>query len=141
MQALIQQLGLDDSLTILGQKERQEVAAILARSDIFVHLVRYEEALGGVILEAMASRVPVVAFNRGGIAECFTNATAGFLAPAGDVAAAAQHVLQLVDDPALRRSMGAAAAREVAARFAAGPFFSAMAAVYGLPEAGTHAAA
>ena len=47
---------------------------LLARTAVFAHLPNYQEGLGGVLLEALAMEVPVVAFDCGGIGECFTNA-------------------------------------------------------------------
>jgi len=105
------------SITVLGQVRHEEIPSILSDSDIFVHLPRCQEGLGGVILEAMAMGLPVVAFDSGGVRECFRDTTDGFLVKQFDVGAAAKSVVRLAQDPGLRKAMGAAAQEYVRANF------------------------
>jgi glycosyltransferase involved in cell wall biosynthesis len=69
-----------------------------------------------VVLEAMASEVPVVGSTVGGIQEQVTAET-GLLAGEEDPAAFAEAILTLARDPDRRRAMGEAARRRVAENF------------------------
>jgi len=66
------------------------------------------ETFGRVSVEAQAAGVPVLASDIGGIPETLDAGVTGLLLPPGDVAAWREAILKLCD-PALRRSMGAAA--------------------------------
>lgn len=62
-----------------------------------------------VVLQALASGVPVVATRVGGVPEIVRDGVDGLLVPPGDPAAVAEAVGTLLDDPARRARMGAAA--------------------------------
>jgi glycosyltransferase involved in cell wall biosynthesis len=70
------------------------------------------ESLSNVILEAMAARLPVVAYNVGGNAELLANSPAnskderGFLIAPADENSFAHAVEKLLADPALRERLG-----------------------------------
>jgi colanic acid/amylovoran biosynthesis glycosyltransferase len=59
-----------------------------------------------VIMEAMAAGLPVVSTSVGGIPEMVIQNEAGFLVPAGDVAALAGAIERLIDDIGLARRFG-----------------------------------
>lgn len=105
--------GVDDRVVYLGKQE--SVAEILACADLFL-LPSDNEAFGLVALEALACGVPVVASNVGGLPE-FVVEPAGVLRPVGDVDGMAAAGLSLLEDE--RWAEASAAARDVAARFAA----------------------
>ena len=65
------------------------------------------EGLGRVVWEAMASGLPVVASNVGGIPELVENGKTGFLVPPGDEEAFAKRILWLFENPAEALQMGA----------------------------------
>jgi glycosyltransferase involved in cell wall biosynthesis len=77
------------------------------------------EGLPNVVLEAMAAGVPVVASAHAGIPEAVAHQGTGLLVPPGEAAALAGALRQLVEDPALRRSLGARARDAAAERFCA----------------------
>lgn len=83
-------------------------AAALIQADVVVNLSRFQESFGRVVLEAMAARRPVVCYAWGALPELVVDGETGFLVPYGDVSAAAERVLALSRDPALRRMMGEA---------------------------------
>jgi glycosyltransferase involved in cell wall biosynthesis len=73
--------------------------------DCVMHL-SYREALSRVLPQALAAGKPVIAYDFDGADEiCLENQT-GFLVRTGDVATAAQRLLQLAGDPALRDKFG-----------------------------------
>jgi glycosyltransferase involved in cell wall biosynthesis len=70
------------------------------------------DGLPNVILEAMASGLPVVASGISGIPLAVEDGRTGLLVPEGDAAALAAAVLRLLADPDERRAMGAAGRRK-----------------------------
>mmetsp|Transcript_39466 Transcript_39466/g.127722 ORF Transcript_39466/g.127722 Transcript_39466/m.127722 type:complete len:138 (-) Transcript_39466:113-526(-) len=70
------------------------------------------ETLGFVVLEAMASGVPAVAADAGGLSSLVADGETGLLFTPGDGADLAAKVGRLIDDPRLRREMGRAACAE-----------------------------
>lgn len=75
------------------------------------------EGLGMVFLEAQASAVPVVSFDSGGVSEAVEHGVTGLLAPPGDDAALAVHILQLLQNPAARHEMGRAGRARIEEHF------------------------
>jgi len=130
VKTLIASLGLGGMVTILDPTPHEQVPRILARSAIFVHAPNWQEGLGGAVLEAMSMEVPVVAFNCGGVAECFTNELSGFLIAQGDVTAAVARIIELLDNTELRKKMGTQARQELLSKFSYQRHFPAVEAVY-----------
>jgi glycosyltransferase involved in cell wall biosynthesis len=124
VRALIETLGLSRCVHILDQVSHETVPAILARASVYAHLPNWQEGFGGAIVEAMAMRVPVVAFDCGGVAEIFTSGKSGFLVPRMDLAAAAGHVIALLEDDGLRARMGLSARDESIGKFSYRKHFS-----------------
>jgi len=90
-----QELGILDRINFVGIVDR--VAPLLARADLFL-LPSSTESFGLVALEAMASGVPVIASDVGGIPEVVKHGETGFLAPVGDVDAMASYAIELLRD-------------------------------------------
>lgn len=68
------------------------------------------ETLGFVVLEAMASALPVVAVNAGGLPDIIDNGNNGYLvANDEDMIEFSDRVRQLIDDPSRRAELGAQA--------------------------------
>lgn len=102
-------------VTLLGYRSQSEVAAMLAQTDVFV-LPSFAEGVPVVLMEALASGVPVVTTQIAGIPELVTPETGVLVAP-GDVGALADAMATLLDDPQRRRSMGSAGRSRVAADY------------------------
>ena len=89
-------------VTFLGVLDRQRVLPQLYASvDAFV-LTSLTETLGLVVLEAMASGLPVIATPAGGVAEHLRHGENGLAYPPGDVREMAHAMVRLVMNPALR---------------------------------------
>lgn len=88
-----------------GFLEEQELAAHYASADLFV-FPSTTETFGNVILEAMASSLPVVAFDDAAARFLIRHKENGMLAPCADLAAFELHIDALVRDPMLRKRQG-----------------------------------
>jgi N-acetyl-alpha-D-glucosaminyl L-malate synthase BshA len=102
---LAQKLGVLDRVRFLGNQ--MDVAGLMGCGDVFL-LPSQTESFGLAPLEAMASEMPVVASDAGGIPEVVTHGEVGFLAPVGDVEAMAAHAIELGLSAELRERMGRA---------------------------------
>ncbi len=112
------EMGLDQAVWTLGR--RSDIPEILAAADLSV-LCSYAmvETFPNSVLEAMASRRPVVCTDVGSIDEQVVEGVNGFLIAEGDHEALADRILRLVKDPARARQMGQAAREAVEAQFSA----------------------
>jgi glycosyltransferase involved in cell wall biosynthesis len=114
LEARVAQLGLRDSVQILGRVEHEKVPELIRTFDVMVMPSVYEsETFGVAAIEASASGVPVVASRVGGVPEAVIHETTGLLVPPRDVDALAAACIAMVDDPAKRRAMGLAGRRFV----------------------------
>jgi glycosyltransferase involved in cell wall biosynthesis len=104
IESLIGELGLATHVTLTGF--RRDVAQILAVTDIFVLATDLWEGLPITILEAMASGVPVVASDVGGIREEIVHQQTGIVVPARNTRVLSQSLLELLSDGEKARSMG-----------------------------------
>jgi glycosyltransferase involved in cell wall biosynthesis len=109
--------GLREHITWTGQIDDPFAEGVFAAADVVCQLSRWEEAFGWVIAEGMACDKPIVATRVGGIPEIVEDGTSGFLVARGDVAAAAERILALLDDATLRERMGRAGRQIVEERF------------------------
>ncbi len=89
---------------------------LLSASDVVVCASRFE-SFGMVLVEAMASGVPVVSTRVGGPAETIVDGETGYLLPPGRPDLIAARVLDLLADADLRRRMGTAGRERVRAHF------------------------
>lgn len=96
-------------IRFLGNLERRIVLPLLyASADAFVYSSE-TETLGLVILEAMASGVPVIATPAGGIAANLRHEQNGLAFPPGDAKAMAEAMARIVTDSALRKRLATGA--------------------------------
>jgi glycosyltransferase involved in cell wall biosynthesis len=103
-------------VVFLGTLDRErELPSLYASCDVFA-FASLTETLGLVVLEAMASGLPVVATPALGVAETLRDDANGIAVPPRDPDAMAQAMARLVDDVA-RRSRLAAGALATAAEF------------------------
>ena len=105
VRSLIESHGLSDRVEVHGL--RSDVAERLAESQVLV-LISHWEGLPRSILEAMRAGLPVVASDVGGVREAVVEGETGYLVPRGDVGVLAERLAALLDDPALRKTMGQA---------------------------------
>ena len=90
-----QKLGILDKVIFFGRSN--EIDKILCFSDLFL-LPSETESFGLAALEAMASGVPVISSNTGGIPEVNINGVSGFLSNVGDVNDMTKNALYILSD-------------------------------------------
>ncbi len=113
---LVKQTHVEDIVFFLGFRE--DVPQILASLDLFV-LSSYLEGMGSSILDAMASRLPVVATKAGGIPEVVVNGETGLLVPPRSPTALAKAILKIYEDRELGSRLGQKGYEVVHERFSA----------------------
>ncbi|TWT68887.1 putative glycosyltransferase EpsF [Crateriforma conspicua] len=112
IESLADQLGVADRIHLLGT--RHDTQRIVAGLDLFT-LCSLNEASPVSILEALACQVAVVSTDVGSIGETVIEGETGMLVPSEDVDAYAAAIGRLIDDPAMRESMGTAGRKRVLA--------------------------
>ncbi|MES1943260.1 glycosyltransferase [Salinisphaera sp. PC39] len=103
-----------DTPGVIFAGRTDNVGDYLAAFDIFAY-PSLHEGLGSALLDAMQAGLPIAATRVGGIPELVTDGDNGLLAEPGDPAGLAHILERLVRDPALRRRLGEAGRRRVAA--------------------------
>lgn len=104
-----------EGTTFTGYLEGEALAEAYAAADLFV-FPSHTETFGNVVLEALASGLPVVAPARGGVTDIVRPGRTGELVRAGDAEAFAVAVLELLADEGQRLRMAAAARQEALGR-------------------------
>ena len=92
---LCRKLGLGKQVKFLGKLKAIE--QMLSIADVFI-LPSETESFGLVALEAMASKVPVISTNSGGLSEVNIDGKTGYLSNVGDVDKMAKDTLSLLAD-------------------------------------------
>lgn len=115
-------LGIAERVRWHGGQPQDRVIERLQAADLFCLPARIAEdgdrdGLPNVLLEAMASALPVIATPISAIPEAVEDGQTGLLVPPENADALALAILRLARDPALRVRLGAAGRRLVVARF------------------------
>jgi len=119
--------GLTGRVRFLGYRE--DIPAVLASSDLFVLTSRSEACPNGA-MEAMAAGLPVIATGVGGLLDLVEDGRTGVLVPPDQPRALAAAIESLVAAPARAAALGAAARREIAARYSFDGMVGAFEALY-----------
>lgn len=102
-------------VNFFGGLTREETLKILATSDIFVMISKWE-GLPITILEAMSAGLPIIASDVGGINEAITD-DCGMLVRVGDIAGLLSALENLINNKTLRRQLGEIAAIRAREKF------------------------
>ena len=112
LEKLAAELGVADSVRFTGAVPWEELPAHYGAGDVFAMPCRTRrggldvEGLGIVYLEASATGLPVVAGDSGGAPDAVLDGETGWVVPGGSPQDAAERIVTLLGDPALRRRMG-----------------------------------
>ncbi|OBX26538.1 N-acetyl-alpha-D-glucosaminyl L-malate synthase BshA [Gelidibacter algens] len=111
---LCEKLGIEDKVVFFGNSN--EIDKILCFSDLFL-LPSQTESFGLAALEAMASGVPVISSNTGGIPEVNIEGVSGFLSNVSDVEDMSKNAIHILSDEDRLQTFKLNATKE-AAKFA-----------------------
>ncbi len=121
LRARCRELRLTDRVHFAGHLPEDQLPAAYQAADVFVlpsHLP--SEAFGLVLVEAMASGLPVICTELGtGTSEVIRHDETGLVVPPADPSALALALERLLADPALRQRLGAAGRQRAQAEFSA----------------------
>ncbi len=101
--AILQAWKEDPRVILTGRRE--DLPSLYSAMDVFV-LPSYREGLPGVVLEASAMELPVVATAVTGCVDAVVDGVTGTLVPPRDVPALTQALERYLSDPALRHRHG-----------------------------------
>lgn len=128
LKALIVELGLGGDVLLTGEMADPKPA--YAAMDVFVLPSAQPEPFGGVVLEAMAMRRPVIATAIGGSVDQVEDGVTGWLVPPGDPERLADKLAGLLRDEPLRRRMGESGRARLEERFSVEPMVDRIEQVY-----------
>lgn len=103
--------------TLIWPGARQDIATILAASDIFVLPSAYREGIPRVLLEAASMGLPIVTTDSPGCNEVVDHGENGLLVPIGNPPALRRAIQVLIDEPTLRVRFGRISRQRALERF------------------------
>lgn len=104
LESRIQELGIGAFVNLTGKVDDNTLNALYCRSDLFVSLSLHE-GFGMPLIEAMAHGLPVLAYDAPDSNVAHTLESAGLLLDNVDPHQVAATIAQIMENPALRRSM------------------------------------
>lgn len=107
-------LGLGHCIHMAGLQS--DICRVYASLDLVVS-TSYSEGMPLAMIEAMASGLPIVATNVGGVIDIVEVGRTGLLNSVGDVIGMANSVVTLMSDEPMRLSMGKAARKRIVKKF------------------------
>ncbi len=125
---LARSLGVADRVRFVGF--RDDVDNVYGAADVVAVPSTAPDPLPGAAVEAAAAGCAVLASAHGGLPEIIRDGETGRLVAPGDPAALARAARELLDDPAERRRLGAAAAADVRERYAPSQLLAAIQSLY-----------
>jgi glycosyltransferase involved in cell wall biosynthesis len=122
IRSLIKQLNLVETVVLPGAVTQEELRQIYARATVFalpcqVTASGDRDGIPNVLVEAMAMELPVVSTDISGIPELIDHRANGLLIPQKDAVALAAAIEELLNDAALRQTLGKAARAKVRRSF------------------------
>jgi glycosyltransferase involved in cell wall biosynthesis len=122
-------LNISSNVHFLGT--RSDIANVLKASDIFCHCAPFEP-FGIVAIEAMATGLPVIVPQSGGVAEIVETDVTGLTYPALDVSSLSNAIITLAEDKERRARMGQQAHIDINRRFAVHGYVQSLYQLYGV---------
>ena len=112
----VEDLNLEPEVELLGSLPSAEVLQRLRNADLFV-LSSHEEGISNSVLEAMATGLPIMTTNAGGMGEAVSDGIEGYVVPIRDIPLMADRLGRLLTDVGQRERMGRAARSKAEAEF------------------------
>lgn len=121
LEKLAKDLNISSKVNFYGYINRESLYSVYKSADVFVlptiTIYGQTEGLGVVLLEAMASGVPVIGSNTGGITDIIEDGVNGLLVPEGDPQALADAIIRILENPDLAERFRKAGLETVRDRF------------------------
>lgn len=102
----VKKQNLQDKIILAGKIQHNDIPKIYNSSDIIVFPSLWEEPFGGITLEAMASKLPVLGSSIGGIKDTILDKKTGFLIKPGNAREWKTKLELLIKNKELRKKMG-----------------------------------
>jgi glycosyltransferase involved in cell wall biosynthesis len=112
LQTLAVDLGVADAVRFPGRLDRDAMAALYREADVVLNPSTVDN-MPNSVLEALASAVPVVSTNVGGVPYIVQDGMTALLVAPGSPEAMAAATLRLLDNPTLSTALSAAGLKEV----------------------------
>lgn len=129
LRAQAARLGIADRVVMAGRVPPERVPDYIQAMDVVVH-TSLREGIARVLPQAGAVGKPVVTFDLDGAPEVIRDGVSGYLVPPLDVNRIANQTVELLRDPARRRSFGEAGRAFAAAHFSVDRMVERIIAVY-----------
>jgi len=113
LRTIIKALDLHNNIIVEENATRDRLIKLYQRANVFLMPSVFGEAFGVVLLEAMASKTPVVAIKQGGIGEVIRDGVTGFLVNRYDIGTMVEKILTLLKNPDLAREITCKAFEDV----------------------------
>jgi glycosyltransferase involved in cell wall biosynthesis len=101
LKSLVQELGVEKSVVFIGRLPDEQLVRVYKMADVFV-LPSELEAFGIVVIEAMASGLPVVVSNMGGMKNIVQDGKNGLLFTTRNSRQLGEKIISLLNDEELR---------------------------------------
>ena len=113
---ILKKMGIEDKVHVYGYVSEEEKKRLINENDIFI-LTSYQEGFGIVVIEAMATGMPVISTRCGGVEDIIEDGVNGFLVDKDDDEKMANIILKLKSNPELRKKISRNAYKTVKEKF------------------------
>jgi len=115
-------LGIDGSISFSGFLDQTALQALIREAHLFIHPSQTgtdgnREGVPNAMLEAMATGMPVLATEHGGIPEAVEHGRSGLLVPEKDTARLTRETLKLLNTPGLYQELSTGARQAIESAF------------------------
>jgi glycosyltransferase involved in cell wall biosynthesis len=112
LEQLVRERQLTGSVFFEGSVNQDDIRGFYEAADVFA-LASFAEGIPVVLMEAMSMEIPCIATCINGIPELIRDGIDGLLVPPSDISGMAAAIARLMDDAALRDSVGKAGRRRI----------------------------
>ena len=102
----VRKMGLQDAVRFWGKIDNSRIEDVYQETDVFLLSSIWPENQPVTIMEAMATRTPVIASRIGGNPELVEDGRTGYLYDAGNASQLAQKMMALILDPGKLKALG-----------------------------------
>jgi len=122
LKSLVQQLNLQDKVTLCGWKSQDEIVSILSRSHIFLLPSRTapdgnEEGIANALKEAMSMGLITIGSRHAGTPELIDHGVSGFLVAEKSIFDLTYVIKYIIEHPSIWEPMGRAARKKIEDEF------------------------